>query len=63
MRRSNAEIEEIKRTYLERKMDSISDEDISIANAWDHSQNIESSEKLLHRLEFYHGGKENIDAR
>lgn len=31
--------------------------DIAILQSWQHKQNIESSEKLLHRLKFYHGEK------
>jgi len=38
---------------LDKEMD-----DVAIFQNFHHRQNIESSEKLLHRLEFYHGSRE-----
>lgn len=39
------------RRELDKEMD-----DVAIVQSWQHKQNMESSEKLLNRLNRYHGG-------
>lgn len=57
--RTTARLEEMRKKLVEERVSYIDDEDIAIVMAWEHCQNVESSEKLLHRLKFYHGNRTN----
>lgn len=58
MKLNREKLEVKQRRLLEERYGQINDDnDISIASAWDRQQNVESSEKLLRRLEFYHGDR------
>lgn len=61
-RPSNAYLEEKKRRHWIDEANKITDEDITLAERDLHQDNIDASEKLLHRLEFYHGREERPDA-